>query len=1758
MFRDYELTATLAGDAHFVLHRGRRTRTGAAVLIKLPRVLPPRSADAAALRRECALALELPGAAILLPRIVELESGSALVMEDPGGMPLSALHGAGPAGAATALAVGEQLAEALDALHRRGLVHRGLRPEAVLFDPAAAAAWLIDLGDACAASACAAPGAGPVLDRTRLLYAAPEQSGRVDHGVDARSDLYALGVLLYELLCGTPPFAADDALELIHRHIAATPAAPCALDPGIPQPLSAIVMRLLAKAPDERYQSARGLAADLQLCARAWRERRHIDEFPLGRHDARGKLTMPSRLYGRDAAVARLAAAFERCGVARYGPGQLLLVEGYAGVGKTALIQQLVRPIVRQRGYFVSGKFDQVARGMPFGALIQAFGALVQQLLTESEAQLAVWREALATALGANGGVLAEVIPEIEFIVGPQAVPVALGSAEAQNRFQRVLQNFVAAIARPQHPLVIFLDDLQWADAATLTMLEPLLAGGESPSLLLIGAVRDNELDAAPRLARALAALTAAGVELQRITLGPLQADELVELVADTLHCSPEAAAPLARLIGQKTGGNPFFVTQFLQALERDGQLRFDVASGRWQFRMEEIAAAPLADNVIELMTRRIQGLPAKAQYALTLAACIGNRFDAPTLSIVSEQTAAQTATDLKQALDAGLIVAAALRGTAPDEVSSYAFLHDRVQQAAYALIPEERRRMVHLTVGRLLRARRSPEGPEAHGFDVVQHLNQGRELITRRDERLEVARLNLEAGRKAKSSTAHDTALELFEAGIQLLDETAWQQDYALCFALHLEAAESRTLCGQFDAALAHTAALLPRAASALDRARVIRLRSLQYENLACYADAIATTCEALALFGLSFPATQTDKIDALEREIETIASLRGDRDIAALAALPPMSDPPTQMVAVMLTDIWSAAYLNGDATLARLISATLVRLSLQHGNAPESAYGYVTHAISVGADRGDPAQAFAYGCLALEVNRRFDDLRRRAKILQQFHAHVNFWCRPVETCARYAREACQVGMDSGDFLYAAYGAGTQPWAAMLVTRDLAEFEREHTTNIALIERLKNPGFADSVRLLVHWARALQGRTAAPLSLTDADFDEAQYRSAYGDSPFFATIHAIARLPLCTLLGGADDALAAAHEARGCVHHLPGTVWPLIFDLWHALALAAHHHVLPPDECDAALASLRAAQSRFATLSVHCAENYQCPAGLIGAEIARLEARTAEAIAQFESVIEYAAAQRQPMFEALAHELCGRCLLGAGRAALARMHLTQARLAYARWGAQAKVDAMRWQYPLLALGTEEHRADAGPLAAGEPLDTAAPNAARATTDGFDLYSVSKAAQAIAAEVELEGLLVRLMRIAIENAGAERGALVLESDAGPMVHAMDGIDTAVAGAPTALEQSLEVPVGLVNYVRRTAEPVFVSDSKDGEEPHAADPYVARVRPRSLMCLPALKQGRLVGVLYLENRRVHGAFTARHARVLQMLAAQAAISLENARLFAEQRREIAERELAQASLASALSEVERLRQDLEAENSYLRRDLVANVSHDLRTPLVSIRGYLELLALRGDTLDAARRKSCVDTALRQSEHLGTLIDELFELAKLDFKGINLQLEIFALAELAGDVAQKFQLVAEGRQIGLRLDVAPNLPPVQADLSLIERVFDNLIGNALKHTPSGGSVRIELRDAGERGVGVRVRDSGPGIAAAELPHIFDRFYRAATAPRCDPAGAGLGLAIARRIVELHGAVIGVESSSQGSCFHFAVPAAGTTAAIRESRA
>lgn len=1500
---DYEVIQELTRTEWYILQRARRGRDGKNVLLKSPLRNPPSLSDLVLLERELETLRELSARG--LASAVEMrrdERACFLVMEDSGGIPLSSLFIRQSLPIESFLKIAIQLCTVLAELHRRNIILKNINPASILVHPETREVQIVDFSHAWRASGESQQIVSPYTLGEMLAYVSPEQTGRMNRSIDYRTDFYSLGVTLYELLTGAVPFRSDDTLELIHWHIARTARPPVEINPDIPEVISQIVMKLLSKTAEQRYQSALGLREDLERCETEWAAHRKVEPFALGSKDVSDRFLVSQKLYGRDREVKDMLAAFDR---ACDGPAAMMLVAGYSGIGKTSLIQELYKPIVRERGYFISGKFDQIAR-IPYGAFIQAFRALCREMLTEGEEQLAFWRDSLSQALGVNCSVIAEVIPEIELILGPQPPAPVLGPAEAQNRFRLVFQNFVSTLARKEHPLVIFLDDLQWADSATLNLLQPLLASPDIQYLFLIGAYRDNEVNAAHPLARALHDLAEDRVRLHHVALGPLALGDLALLIRDTLHGDLADVEPLARLVLHKTEGNPFFVIQFLKALYNAKLIEFDYDHSRWAFHVEAIAEAGMTDNVIDLMTRRIQKLSTKAQGALMLGACIGSRFDLHTLAVVSQQSCEATAADLSEALDEGVILPirdsyAPLAGDASaletEANPLYSFLHDRMQQAAYALIPSERKQLVHLTVGRLLLEKAGGDAVEENGFDIVNHLNLGSSLITDETERLTLARLNLNAGRRAKSSTAYEAALGYFNSGIALLSDKHWDSNYELAFALNLEAAESQYLCGNFDEAGRKIDLLLDRARTSLDRAKVYNLRMVQYENMSRYADALAVARESLALFGLSFPDSAEDKQAALEHEIASIQSLLADRQISSLIDLPVADDPDVRMVMNILTDIWSPAYITGDAVLARLISATMVRLSLVFGNVEESAYGYVTHAITVGPVREDYQSAYEFGRLALRVNERFNDSRRRAKIHQQFHAHVNLWRKPIETCIPHAREACRSGLETGDFLYAAYGASTEAWPAILSTQDLAQFVKDYSPNVALIDKLKISSFADALELILNWARALRGETVSPLSLSGEGFDEDSYVETYCHEPFFMMFQAVVRLNVCFILEEYEKAFEAAQLARRISYHLAGTIWPVLLDFWGGLILASRFDAATEDEQRIYLDEMEQARDSLVVLAENCPENFRCQSLLLSAEIERVAGRPLSALNLYGEALDYAVEINMIQHKALANELQGRFWQRLGHEQVAVMFLAEACACYAAWGAAAKVEQLERKYPQVLSRHTLKRDQA-------PAEITAAETAESSAETLDVVTAMRAAQAIAGETELERLLSRLMRIALENAGAERGSLIFEHDGEAFVQvegSLDAIEVKLSEA-VPLTRAKNLSRRVVNYVRRTSESVVVADA-GSDDLYATDEYILLERPRSIMCVPMVNQGRLVGAFYLENNLVTDAFTADRIKVIQLVSSEAAISLENAQLYDEMKQEVARRREAEEILRS---------------------------------------------------------------------------------------------------------------------------------------------------------------------------------------------------------------------------------------------------------------
>jgi predicted ATPase/signal transduction histidine kinase len=1874
----------LARDERFALCRVRCAGQGASLLIKRPLEVPAPSADRAALQREHELLLGL-GTVDAIVRPLELWANAghcALLLEDHGGQTLAeALSQAAPP-LGWAIDYACQLSQALAEVHRAGIVLHGLRPEAVLVEGPARRIRLADFSDAVRTGMEASTPLAPRLYGSRLPYAAPEYSGRAGRGCDWRSDFYSLGVLLYELFCGRVPFTAPDAVALIHAHAARLPPAPDELAPRLPAALSCIIMKLLAKAPEERYQSHRSLLHDLARCRDEWGRLGRVQPFAIGERDVPERFELPRRLYGRDDERAALRASLDQ---ARAGRAQLILVAGAAGVGKTALIREVGEAAAREQALFVSGKFDQLSGEVPYLAVTQALRELVHRLLAEPAARLTQRRERIAQTLGERVASLAVLIPELALVLDaaqPLAPPEPTPAAEAANRLCLALESFIASQASAEQPLIVFLDDLQWADVASLTLIESMLSSSALHHVLIIGAYRDAEVDANHPLSRSLAALRLAGAAVDHLALQPLGRDALTRLAADALHGPVADAAPLAELLLAKTGGNPFFTTQFLIALHRDGLIALDAEGLHWRCALDRVGAAGVTDNVADLMTRKIDRLSPLTQSVLQLAACIGHAFDPGTLAVVSEQSLSAVLTALWEAAREGLVVA--------ELGNAFVFFHDRVQQAAYARIEPQRRPQVHLSVGRLLRTQQ--QGWEASDklFDIVSHLNLGAALVESPTERVELAQLNLDAGRRAREASAFDAARSYFRSGSALLEAPHWRSHHELAFALGLGCAECEYLGGDFEAAERLTDTLLARTRDPLDRAQVFSLRMVQAENQARYAQALQSAREGLALFGVELPQRDADQAAALAREVGHIEALLAGRSIASLIELPPMSDPGMRMVMSMLTDIWSPVYILGEATLARLISALLVRLSLQHGQCGESAYGYVTHAITLGPVRRDYAAAYAFGTLALEVNRQFDDRRRRAKIHQQFHAHVALWCRPMSSCIEHAKLACSSGLASGDLLYAAYGASTESWPAIVACQDLGECVHRLEPNLALVVRMRNVAFADALRLVMAWARALQGRTASPLSLShdEADgFDEERYALIYRDNPFFSMFHAIARLHVGYLLEEPASALAAVIAVRHSAHQLTGMIWSVLYDFWGSLVLAAELERKPnaPERAEWTV-QMRAARDALAPLAHSCAENFCCHWLLLDAELELLDGRRDAALDRYEQAITQADAANSVQQRALANELFARFWLRRGNRGIAALYLRNALTHYRAWGAAAKVRL------LLERHADLLRQNTAVLSLDESLD---------------LASIVKAARAVAECSDPAGVLERLLQIAVENAGARRGVVFEEDEHRNLVARAESCADGQAAALQRTGADAPVPYlrAAVDYAWRTRAQLVLCDAA-ADERFVHDGDIAARRPTSVLCLPIVHQGEVSALVYLENDLARDAFDPVRTQAIQVLMAQGAVSLANARLAQRVREAMSERERAEVTLRAieaatasvtgmdffralvsniakalrvrfafaaealpdangcpaarmrafwkndhfgtelhyeiagtpcqevlggqvlfwadnvqdryphdpalshwgatsylgmpllgtdgevighiaildprplaepetarsvlglcagragaelerlqaaegqqrALNEVKLLRDRLQDENVYLRRELIANVSHDLRSPLASLRGYIETVLLKEPLLSAADRRGYLEIALRDAQQLQSLIDELFELARLDFDGYRIEAEPVQLGELARDVAQKLGLAAEQRRVRLDLDVDAELGLARADIGLVERALTNLLDNALAHTPSGGRVELSVRAQGTS-VLLRVSDNGKGIAAEDLPRIFERFYRADKSRRRATSGAGLGLTIVKRIVELHGSQIRVDSAvGRGTSFAFSLPLAG----------
>ncbi len=1468
----FKATDVLRRDAELMLSRGRGG-DGAAVLVLAPTSGRPSPAAMERLKREFALRDELSPEWAARPLALDQTAGRlSLILDDPGGEPLDRLiagraAATRPAEMSRRLKIAAATASALAEVHDRGIIHKDLNPTTILVDGTTGEIHLTGFGVASQAPREQQQAVPIEVIVGTLAYMAPEQTGRMNRSVDSRSDLYSLGVTCYELFTGQLPFTAADPMEWVHCHIARQPVRPSERGQGIPGQISDIIMKLLAKTAEDRYQTAAGVAADFQRCLAEWEASGRIEPFALASHDQSGRLMIPEKLYGREGESQTLLDAFGRVGDG--GMPELVLVSGYSGVGKSALVNQIHAAMVRRGGLYGAGKFDQHRRNIPYATFAQAFHALVRQILSASEQDVSRWRAEILGAVGPNGRLVTDLIPQLEHIIGEQPAVVELPPNEAHIRFLSVFTRFVSVLARPEAPLVLFLDDLQWMDAGGMKLLEHLMTNPEVRHLLLIGSYRDNEVDSSHPLMLAVETIRASGGAVCDIVLSPLSRDDLGQFVADTLRCRVAEAGELVDLVHAKTAGNPFFAIQFLTALVDERLLAFDAASGDWRWDIDKIRAKGFSDNVVELMAAKLRRLPEASQAELQRIACLGNGTTLATLGLVYDRAADRPSAEVESAIRLGFLVRSGDR---------VIFAHDRIQEAAYLSLPEAAREAAHLHIGRRLIERLPPAAVEEQIFDLVHHLNLASRLIDGRDERARLCHLNVVAGKKAKASSAHASARILFLQARTLLADDAWEQAHDDTFRLFVELSECEYLVGNHDQAGDLFALLLDRARSVDQRAAVWRLRFRMYMVAGRFGDAVAIAVEALRQFGLKCPDSETEAATAVEAARRDFVALLGGRRIAELIDLPDCADASVRALVGVIADAIPAVY-HVRPMLYPFLGLSAINLSLRHGVTEDSCAAFSGYSVSLVGRFEDFSTGFEFSELTLRLGERFSSTQLRGTLLFRHGYFVSPWRRPIAACMPILDDCFRACLETGNLIYAAYVAYASAWMLL---------EKGEPLDVVLATLRKYAPFARNgrivfatlmIRLQELFVTELQGTTAENGAATDSEDSlfSAMVATAHG---YGIAFYHVVKQVTPTLMGRHEEALAAATKAASMLAKISSSTIESSHHFYSALAMTALYPAADPARRREFAPALAEHRRKLRQWADNCPETFASRSLLVEAETARIEGRDNDAMHLYEDAITSARNNGHLHCEGIASERAAGFYLDRGLRGVAENYLRDARYAFLRWGAMAKVGQLDQLYPRLA-----EAAAAVATAAGFSGNIA----------GLDLMTVVKAQQAVSGEIVLGKLVESLLRIVVEHAGANRGLLILRHGGGYRIEAEaithgDAIAvTSCATSPT----SDDLPPTVFQYVVRTRDRVVLDDAS-GANSFATEGYARRTGVKSILCFPVVTHGELKAVLYLENRLAAGAFTRNRVAVLDLLASQASISLENATLYAEMEERVRDR------------------------------------------------------------------------------------------------------------------------------------------------------------------------------------------------------------------------------------------------------------------------
>ncbi|MBN3925729.1 ATP-binding sensor histidine kinase [Nostoc sp. NMS4] len=1843
-----------------LVYRAIREKDSQSVILKLMRNEDPSFAEINQFHNQYTITqnLEIPG--IVKPISIEkCHNRYFLVMEDFGGIALNLWQQEEQEKGKTSVSLTEffdiaiEISATLERLHHHRIIHKDIKPANILIHPITGKTRIIDFSIATLLPKEIQFLTNPNVLEGTLAYISPEQTGRMNRGIDYRTDFYSLGITFFELLTGQLPFSTTEPMELVYSHIAKEPPKASHINSNIPTLLSDIISKLMAKNAEDRYQSAHGLRYDLERCQNQWQEKGNITVFKLGIRDISNHFAIPEKLYGRQREIEILLATFDRV---TKGSTEMILVSGYSGIGKTAVVNEVHKPISRQRSYFIKGKFDQFQRDIPLSGLVQALRDLIGQILSETDTQIQQWKTKILSALSTQSQVIINVIPELEIIIGKQPPSAELAGSAAQNRFNLLFQRFIQVFTSKDRPLVIFLDDLQWADTASLKFIQLLMDGTASNltkdkeniyeskgSLLLISAYRDNEVSNLHPLHLTLQEIASAGGVINTIKLSPLSQIDLNQLIAETLRCPEVIAVPLTQMVFFKTKGNPFFASQFLKLLYDDGLIELNFDAGYWNYDITKIKTLSLTDDVVEFMGIQIEKLPQNVQNVLKISACIGNEFDLKTLSIVNEKSLANTASDLWQALLEGLIIPQKdIYNFAPEndrqllsfsnresenfstnnsQQTKYRFVHDRVQQAAYSLIPKGKIKQMHLKIGLLLLKNTPVAEREENIFELVNHFNIAAEFITDRAKRNELAEMSLIAGRKALISTAYSSALKYLTTGIELLADDSWDTKYDITLALYNTATEAAYLSGDFEYIEKFVQVVLVKAKTPLDQVKAYEVKIQSYGAQGKELEAVHIAKTFLKTLGVEFPAnpSQSD----IQLAIETTSAKMANRSIQDLIELPEITEAQPLIIMRILSSAIALAYTVAPELLVFIILKQ-INLSIKFGNSPLSAFAYVMYGVMLCGVIGDIDSGYKFGKLADSLLPSLKTKEVTGKVMETFNHLVRHWKEHLKETLKPLLEAYTTNLEVGDMEFAAYALYGYCQHAYFTGQELIKLEQDIEIYSNTIKQIKQERVFYWNEIFRQTILNLLGNVQNPQSLIGEVYDEDKMlplhlKAKDGGAIFFLYF---CKLHLSYLLADYSQALKNTVMAEKYLSAVIGMFVTAQFYFYDSLTHLAVYSDFKEVEQKEILYRVTENQKKMQNWADQAPMNHLHKFYLVEAEKNRVLGQYLEAIDNYEYAIFLAKENNYINEEALAYELAATFYLKWGKQRIAQTYLTDAYYCYVRWGALAKVYDLQKRYPqLLAPMIQQEDFSYSYSEKNLPelslhLSTLSNKSTLITnetvigsntsiSDMLDLGTVIKASQAVSGEIELEALLSTLMEVVMENAGASRCVLILtEANSLDLTVAAINSSSTIRESYTEflsipLESSDCIPISLINYVKRTHEILVIDDIK-AKSSFAADSYINREQPKSILCIPMLNQGKLLGLIYLENNFTTGAFTSDRLEVLKLLTIQAAISLENAMLYnnlakaneqleeyshiLEERVVVRTAELNEKNqhLQEALEELQSTQSQLiQSEKMSSLGQMVAGIAHEINNPINFIHGnithasdYVQQLL---DLINIYQQEyphpsAIVEQKIEEmdveflTEDLPRVLDSM-KVGSSRIRNIILSLRNFSRLDESEmkpvDIHEGIDstlMILQHRlkeksdcpEIEVFKEYA-QLPDVTCYAGQLNQVFMNILSNAIdaledyNNREDSPSRNPQIRIRTERGeantLKIRIADNGYGMNALVQQKIFDPFFTT----KAIGSGTGLGLSISYQVVvDKHKGQLSCESTlGEGTEFVIEIP-------------